>query len=165
MAPQTLSLTISHAGLFDALGIPALNTAETADGVINLPCTLRRRGIESRLVIAGDKHPNKTDAKLAKTIATAHDWMDQLVSSKETSVVSIARREQLEDGEVSRVLPLVFLAPDIVEGILSGRQPVELTSRSLKRLKPLPLSWSDQRRLLGFPSLAKLEIMKASPDH
>jgi len=153
VAPQTLSLAISHAGLCGALGIPALNTAETADTVISLPCTLRRRGIESRLVIAGDKQSNTTDAKLVKTIAKAHDWMDRLVSGKETSVVFIARKEQLEDGEVSRVLPLAFLAPDVVEGILLGRQPVELTSRSLKRLKPLPLSWSDQRRLLGFPSL------------
>jgi hypothetical protein len=41
-----------------------------------------------------------------------------------------------------------------VEAILSGNQPVELTARHLKRLKPLPPSWPDQRRLLGFAALA-----------
>jgi hypothetical protein len=154
VAPQSLSLAISHAGLCGALGIPALNTAEAADTVISLPFTLRRRGIGSRLVIAGDNRPGTIDAKLVKTVAKAHDWMDRLVIGTEASVVSIARKEQLEDGDVSRVLPLAFLAPDIVQGILSGRQPVELTSRCLKRLKPLPLLWSAQRRLLDFPSEA-----------
>ncbi len=150
--PETLSLAISHAGLCGALNIPPLNTAEAADTVINLPCTLRHRGIESRLVIAGKDQSTAVDTKLVKIIAKAHEWMDRLVGGRESSVTSIARHEQLEDGEISRVLPLAFLAPDIVEGILSGRQPVALTARSLKRLKPLPLSWPDQRRLLGFPS-------------
>jgi hypothetical protein len=48
-------------------------------------------------------------------------------------------------------LPLAFLAPDIVEAILQGRQPVELTVLRLKRIG-LPLSWVEQRRLLGFES-------------
>ena len=42
-------------------------------------------------------------------------------------------------------------APDIVESILRGRQPVELTVLRLKRIG-LPLSWIEQRRLLGFES-------------
>jgi len=52
--------------------------------------------------------------------------------------------------DVSRFLPLAFLAPDIVEAILAGRKPVELTSEKLKRLRNLPKSWEEQRQLLGF---------------
>jgi len=44
----------------------------------------------------------------------------------------------------------VFLAPDIVESIFAGRQPVELTPEKLKRLRNLPQSWEEQRQLLGF---------------
>ncbi len=47
-------------------------------------------------------------------------------------------------------MPLAFLAPDIVEAILDGRQSVELTAESLKRLPALPTDWDAQRRLLGF---------------
>jgi site-specific DNA recombinase len=78
--------------------------------------------------------------------------MHQLQSGAAATVVEIANAEALDDGEVSRVLPLAFLAPDIVEAILGGRQPLNLTARDLKRLKPLPSSWANQRQILGFPA-------------
>jgi len=92
--------------------------------------------------------------KLIETIAKAHDWMGRLIGGREISVASLAREAKVEDGEISRVLALAFLAPDIVEAILSGSQPIELTARHLKRLKPLPPAWPDQRRLLGFAASA-----------
>jgi transposase-like protein len=36
------------------------------------------------------------------------------------------------------------------EAILAGRQPIELTAKRLKRVGDLPVSWAEQRRLLGF---------------
>jgi len=59
------------------------------------------------------------------------------------------RRYGIHQADVSRVLPLAFLAPDIVEAILDGRQSVELTVARLKRVR-LPHAWADQRRLQGF---------------
>jgi len=53
-------------------------------------------------------------------------------------------------GAVSRVLPIAYLAPDIVEAILEGRQPPELTAKRLRGLPEIPLAWAEQRRLLGF---------------
>jgi site-specific DNA recombinase len=41
-----------------------------------------------------------------------------------------------------------FLAPDILEAILDGRQPPDLTFDKLTR--NLPLRWSDLRKQLGF---------------
>ena len=52
--------------------------------------------------------------------------------------------------DVSRILPLGLLAPDIVEAILAGSQPTDLTVSRLKRLSDLPVSWNQQRRVLGF---------------
>ncbi len=34
--------------------------------------------------------------------------------------------------------------------ILAGRQPIELTAKQLKRIRDLPVSWVEQRRVLGF---------------
>ena len=46
-------------------------------------------------------------------------------------------------------MPLAFLAPDIVEAILAGTQPVDLTAETLTR-RDLPLSWSEQKSLFGY---------------
>ncbi len=51
---------------------------------------------------------------------------------------------------MSRRLPLAFLAPDIVEAILEGHQPIELTAAQMMRIRDLPLSWAEQRQRLGF---------------
>ena len=51
---------------------------------------------------------------------------------------------------VERLARLGFLAPDIVSAILKGRQPKALTARKLLRAPNLPISWNEQRRLLGF---------------
>jgi len=55
----------------------------------------------------------------------------------------------MHQADVSRVLPLAFLRPNIVEAIFEGRQPVELTAARLKRIR-LPHDWAAQREILGF---------------
>jgi len=46
----------------------------------------------------------------------------------------------------SRLLPLAYLAPDLAEMILAGRQPRCVSLASLTA-KPLPLDWQRQRAL------------------
>lgn len=48
-----------------------------------------------------------------------------------------------------RLWPLVFLAPDIQQAILEGRQPPALTLHQLLKMR-LPTSWPGQRRALCF---------------
>ena len=43
---------------------------------------------------------------------------------------------------------LGFLAPDIIEAILEGRQTAAMTLEIFR--KPIPLDWAEQRLLLGF---------------
>jgi hypothetical protein len=62
----------------------------------------------------------------------------------------LAASEGLHPAEVSRLLLLACLSPDIVEVILAGRQPTDLTVERLKRLQDLPLERSKQQTLLGF---------------
>jgi site-specific DNA recombinase len=52
-----------------------------------------------------------------------------------------------------------FLAPDLVEAALQGRQPAQLTLKQI--MKKLPLDWNEQRRMFGLahdaaPSVAVL---------
>ncbi|WP_246337306.1 hypothetical protein [Azospirillum oleiclasticum] len=59
-------------------------------------------------------------------------------------------REGVSDRYVGHLLPLAFLAPDIVEAIVAGRQPPGLTAESLIKRTDLPLDWDRQREALGF---------------
>ncbi len=55
------------------------------------------------------------------------------------------------DGHVRKLMRLAFLAPDIQQAILEGRQPPGLTASQMLDLA-IPCLWSDQRTAFGFPS-------------
>lgn len=92
---------------------------------------------------------------LVSTIARAHAWFAQLASGDAISINDIAHEQDVPASEISRLLPLAFLAPDIVEAIMAGRQPPELTARHLMRFDNLPLDWDHQPKLLRFPAVLR----------
>ena len=118
---------------------------------INVPITLRRSGRNRPIVLRADTGAPQRDPDLIALVADARRWMDDLINDRAESVAEITEREQLRPGNVSRVLPLAWLAPDIAAAILEGRQPADLTAKNLRDLPELPLDWAEQRRVLGFP--------------
>ena len=60
----------------------------------------------------------------------------------------MAERDGISRRYIRRLVGLAFLSPELVEAIVQGRQPVELTATRLTELD-LPLDWSEQRRLLA----------------
>jgi hypothetical protein len=72
------------------------------------------------------------------------------VSGRVGSLVEIAEAEGITESYVGRLLPLAFLAPDIVESVLAGTQPVHLTTEMLTKRVDLPIDWREQETLLGF---------------
>ena len=82
---------------------------------------LKRRGVEAKLVMkAAGNRSSLPDTKLVAIFADALRWIDDLAQGRASSVRDLARRNNRDPGEVSRTLPLAFLAPDIVEAILEG---------------------------------------------
>ena len=69
--------------------------------------------------------------------------------ASDLTVIAIGRREGTNIDDVSRSLQLAFLAPDLVEAMLDGTQPIALTPERLKRAGELPLLWDEQRAMLG----------------
>ena len=60
------------------------------------------------------------------------------------------RGSQRTESWVWRRLPLAILAPDIVESVLAGTQPVHVTTELLTKRVDLPIDWKEQQSLLGF---------------
>ena len=79
-----------------------------------------------------------------------HRWLDQLTSGAIASIRGIAQAEGIDGGDVSRFLPLAFLAPGIVEALMNGRQGVELTAEKMRQILPIPCSWREQRHQLNL---------------
>jgi len=121
--------------------------------LLSAPIGFRRRGIETKLVLPAAmerQKPGRIDAALVKAVARSHAWFDDLAAGRAMSIEGIAMRDGLTEGYVRRLIRLAFLTPDIVEAILEGRQPAELSAASLTRRIDLPLDWHKQAECTGF---------------
>ena len=124
---------------------------QVGDGkvVITVPVTLRRQGVEAKLVITGvNNNQSQPDKQLCQLLARARLWYDQLASAEIPSVRAIAKRNGVVESEVTRILPLAFLSPEIIESVLRGNQQDSMSVERLKRLSPLPGDWKSQDILI-----------------
>ena len=88
---------------------------------------------------------------MVKEIARAFRWREMLENGTHATIAEIAAAEKINESYVGRVLRLTLLAPDIVEAILGGRQPAEMTLAVL--LRWFPAWWREQRaEILGRSS-------------
>jgi len=146
LAREHITFQFNSIKLMKKLGMTTKNLDANAQIKLVHPVQIRRRGVESSLIIGEENQSNNLDAKLIKTIARSHYWFEQLKSGKLTSVTEIANASNMAPGDVSRLLPLAFLSPKIVKMILNGQQPPSLTTDQLVRFAPkLPLSWDRQQ--------------------
>jgi site-specific DNA recombinase len=89
---------------------------------------------------------------LIKAVVRAYAWFEMLKNRTVESITDIAKVEDVQRTYPSRIMPLAFLAPDITEAILKGRQPIDLSLDRPLAAMPLPLAWDAQRTALGFPA-------------
>jgi site-specific DNA recombinase len=116
----------------------------------DFPMRLKRRGVETRMMLEGDSSSGPVDLPLLKGVARARRWSDDLLSAPIKSIRELAKREGMNRRSVQRLLRLGFLSPRIVEAIAEGRQPPDLTVIRLTRRIDLPLLWSAQEQVLGI---------------
>jgi site-specific DNA recombinase len=117
---------------------------------VSISVRLTRCGAGIRLIVPGEsggERPARPNVALIKAVARAATWYEQLLSGEGTSLRAIAREHGMMPRYVRRILRCAFLAPDLVEAILQGRQAPELTLARLCRT--LPLDWAEQRKELG----------------
>lgn len=108
------------------------------------PFQHRKRGVETKLVIAGDARPR--DEKLFRNIARAHKYLAAIKNGQTFS--EIAEAEGISKRRMQHLIEFAFIAPDIVRRVYEGQQPVGLTSEFLLR-NEIPIGWRDQRELFA----------------
>jgi site-specific DNA recombinase len=103
------------------------------------------------MVINGaDSIAPKPDARLIKLLLRVRRFNATLAQGGGVSFAALAEREGVSRSYFTRLVRLSYLAPDIAQAILNGRQPPDLAAEKLLQNSRLPLAWHDQRTLLGF---------------
>ena len=114
---------------------------------VALAITLKHRQGASIIDTPGAPTPaGRVDRALVRGLSMARLWADRLAVREAASLRAIASSEGYCKNYAARLMPLAWLAPDLVEQILTGRQPEAVSLGALTR-SPLPMDWDEQRRL------------------
>jgi site-specific DNA recombinase len=149
---ETIVVKVRPGALFGG-DVPPGASDEPCDSTIELTAAVdfKRRGVETKLVLPGltqQDYGSRGNPALIKSIARGREWFEELASGRARSLQELAKRDGITRRCIRRLVGLSFLSPQLVEAILQGRQPVELTATRLTELD-LPLDWAEQHRLLA----------------
>jgi len=133
-----------------ATPLPSASDDETQ--ILSVPIRLRRSGREITMRIDGTDPfaTAKPDARLIKLLIRVRRLNAALVGSDGVPFAALAKRQGVSPSYFTRLVRLNYLAPDITQAILDGRQPRDLTADKLLAHSRLPLAWQEQRNVLGF---------------
>jgi site-specific DNA recombinase len=149
----SLSIRMRHGPLMGG-DIPSSISQDRRDIAIELTTAVafKQRGTETKLVLPGlaqQNHSSRCDPALIKAIARGRAWFEEIASGRARSLQELAKRDGITRRYIRRLVDLAFLSLALVEAVLQGCQPVELTVTRLTELD-LPLDWTEQRRLLAI---------------
>lgn len=120
---------------------------------VRVPLKIRRRPGRKTVVQplppagANTAIPTRADPALLKALARAFRYQKLLDQGRYASISEMAAGERIERGYLGCLLRLTLLAPDLVEAILDGRQPVGI---GLPRvMEGIPEPWQAQRSRFG----------------
>jgi site-specific DNA recombinase len=149
---STLMIKVRCDGLLGGgVSLSASDTASDTSIELKAAVAFRQRGVETKLVLpdlAQKNHGSRCDPALIKAIVRGRAWFEELATGRARSLQELAKRDGITRRYIRRLLNLAFLSPQLVEAILQGRQPAELTATRLTELD-LPLDWTERCRLLA----------------
>lgn len=109
-----------------------------------------KRNQQTEIHVSGEAAERRQDKQLIVALVRAFGWQNKLDKGN-LNIQELSELEQLERGYMGKIIKLTLLAPDIVESILAGLQPPNLTLISFLR-SPIPVDWNEQRKKYGFSS-------------
>ena len=110
--------------------------------VVTVPISLPLRG-GRRTITSGQLDAADHDTTLITALRKAHAMVER--DQRGQPVIAASPKSPYE----RRLLRLAFLAPDIQQAILAGKQPRGLNLEQMIH-QDLPIAWAQQRKLLGF---------------
>ncbi len=87
------------------------------------------------------------DRSLVRLLVQARGWWAELRKG-EVNITELAEREGVQDAYITRVVRLAFLSPSVIEAIVKGQQPAQLSGTTLITGSGGPTQWTTQQELL-----------------
>ncbi len=117
---------------------------------ISLPVVFANKG-RNKVALDGNNKPvrvfrkTKYDQVLINALAKSYRW-NHMLNNGEITITELANQHKVSRTYISRFVNLMFLAPEIVESILNGKQSIKLKNL----MNSFPVDWKDQYRLLNL---------------
>ena len=118
-----------------------------ADILLTVLATLGRAGKEVRLIVGPSTSlptstaPDGRDPALIKLVVKAHAARAAIMAAPEETIDDIAQAQGHDRDYFGVLLRLSWLAPNITQSILEGRQPAGMTRQSLARMAGPSFLW------------------------
>ncbi|WP_374398063.1 recombinase family protein [Tabrizicola sp.] len=141
LGADQLAITLSQPAVATELAV-ATDLINADDLQFTAAFTLRRRGVETRLLLAGQSLPR--DETLIANIAKGHVFLHQLTQGR--SFQEIAAAQAISVKRVQQILEFAFLSPETVRQVTEGLQPSFLTTEWCLTHE-IPVEWVAQTAL------------------
>lgn len=119
-----------------------------------------KRELSMLLQRKSDAHLGKPNPNLVALLKKARAAQAVLDEREVTHVNELAARVHCHPKKFTSLVRLNYLAPDIIASILDGTQPAHINCNTLRTFN-LPMDWSLQRKMLGFPD--QPDFLRAAP--
>jgi hypothetical protein len=113
---------------------------------VRVPLNIRRRQGRKTVVTpvaCEGAISTRADPALLKALARGFRYQRLLDEGRYGSISEMAAAERIERGYLGSLLRLTLLAPDVIQSILDGREPVGLTIADVN--DTIPSRWDEQR--------------------
>jgi DNA invertase Pin-like site-specific DNA recombinase len=138
---QGVTISISRGGLRGGIG---LTETDCGNASTHLVCatTLKRVGMEMCFEVPVDRPQKARELPaLITAVVKARDWLDRILRGEASNQRELAQQTGHDERYVSKILPLAFLAPNILEAVLEGVQPAQWSLDTL--LAKVELRWCE----------------------
>ena len=122
------------------------NTSIPDTITIHVPFRVVKRGGRKEMVLPeGAAQARKLDNTLVKALARAFRWKRMLESGEFGSISELAEKEGIAFTYMARLMRLSLLSPELVDAVMDGRHPANITLANL--MDPFPADWKEQHAL------------------
>jgi len=165
--PREIEISVSISGLARRLGTKLKVERDALDETIVLRVAAQLRSAwKGKRIIIGEQIGPKPDSQCLKLMREAFAARALILSEGNESLTAIARRLGKCQVRLTGLVRLSYLAPSIVEDLISGRHPIGMSAKQLLHLsKDMPADWQKQRTFLGLTEAVTAPFPPAFTGH